>query len=75
MVLLLQQYTAQVKSTDLENERCGMKRKFTSPKFVTLRLDIGISFSGRLVILFLFNGREYLKHEVKKTESVLVQHF
>jgi hypothetical protein len=44
VVLLMQQYTAQVKFTELENEECGMKRKFTSSKFVTLWLDIGIFF-------------------------------
>jgi hypothetical protein len=56
-------------------EGCGMKRKFTSPKFVTFWLDIDIFFLGRLVTLFLINVGECLKHEVTETESVLVQHF
>lgn len=75
MVLLLQQYTAEVKSADLESELCGMKKILTSLKFATLWLDTGISFSGRLITLFLINGSECLKHEVKETERVLVQHF
>lgn len=75
MVLLLQEYTAQVKSTDRESEGCGMKRILTSLKFVTLWLDTGISFSGRLITLFLITGSECLKHEVKEKETVLVQQF
>jgi hypothetical protein len=39
VALLLQQYTALVKYTGLENEGRGIKGKYVPPKFVTLWLD------------------------------------